>query len=155
MTRGRIQGTKSQTASPWSLRRWWNSSSWKLCLGTWKRKKIIQISQHPFTKRKSCLTILISFCNEITSLMDRWRAVDIVFLDFREDFDTIAQNILLEKLLKYVLYEQTVKWIKNWLNSWTQRVVVTDAKSSWRPVMQGPILDQLCLASSLMIWRMS
>lgn len=36
-----------------------------------EKKKKIQISQHPFTKRKSRLTILISFCDEITSLMGR------------------------------------------------------------------------------------
>lgn len=41
-----------------------------------EEKKIIQISQHSFTKGKSCLTIFLSFCNEITSLMNRWRAVD-------------------------------------------------------------------------------
>lgn len=55
-----------------------------------EEKKIIQISQHPFTKGRSCLTALVSFCNEIISLMGRWRAVGIVFLDCSKAFDTIA-----------------------------------------------------------------
>lgn len=40
-----------------------------------------QDSQHGFTKGKSCLTSLINFYREITSLVDKWRTVDIVYLD--------------------------------------------------------------------------
>ncbi|KAK4818206.1 hypothetical protein QYF61_008590 [Mycteria americana] len=44
------------------------------------------------------------------------RAVDTVYLDFRKAFDTASHNILTDKLMKYGLDEQTVKWIENWLN---------------------------------------
>lgn len=32
----------------------------------------------------------INFCNEMSSLTDESRAVDIVFLDFRKVFDTVS-----------------------------------------------------------------
>ena len=86
-----------------------------------KDKKIITSSQHGFTKGKSCLINLINFYDEMTSLVDEGRAVDIVYLEFNKAFDTVFQKILIEKLLKYGLAEQTVRWIENWLNGRAQR----------------------------------
>ncbi|KAJ7399012.1 hypothetical protein BTVI_119233 [Pitangus sulphuratus] len=51
-----------------------------------KDKKIIIGSQHGFTKRKSCL---INFCVEVTGLVDEWKAVDIVYVDFSKVIDTV------------------------------------------------------------------
>lgn len=41
--------------------------------------------------------------------MDMGSAVDIVFLNFSKVFDTVPPKMLIEKLLKYGLDEQTVK----------------------------------------------
>jgi len=45
-------------------------------------------------------------------------------------FDTVSHNILLGKLRKCGLDEWSVKWIENWLNGRTQRVVISGAESS-------------------------
>ncbi|KAK4818869.1 hypothetical protein QYF61_021074 [Mycteria americana] len=78
-------------------------------------KKAIRSSQHGFTKGKSCLISLITFYDETTGLVDEGRAVDIVYLDFCKAFDTVSHKILIKKLLKYGLDEQTVRWTENWL----------------------------------------
>ncbi|KAK4815920.1 hypothetical protein QYF61_010177 [Mycteria americana] len=102
-----------------------------------KDMKVIRTSQHGFTKGKSCLTNLINFYDEMTALLDKVRAVDIVYLDFSRSFDTISRKILIEKLLMYGLDEQAGRWIENWLNGWALRVVISGPKSSWRPVTSG------------------
>jgi len=59
-----------------------------------------------------------------------------------------SHNILLGKFRKCGLYEWSVRWIENWLNGRTQRVVLSGTESSWRPVASvfllwsvlGPVL---------------
>jgi len=94
-------------------------------------------SQHGFTKGKSCLTNLIAFYDGMIGWVDEGRAVDVVYLDFSKAFDTVSHNILLGKFRKCGLDEWSVRWIENWLNGRTQRVVISSAESSWRPVTSG------------------
>jgi len=63
--------------------------------------------------------------------------VDIVYLDFSKAFNTLSHNILLGKLRKCGLDEWSVRWIENWLNGRAQKVVISGAESSWRPVTSG------------------
>jgi len=63
--------------------------------------------------------------------------VDVVQLDFSKAFDTVSNNILLGKLRKCGLDEWSVRWIENWLNGRTQRVVISSTECSWRPVTSG------------------
>ncbi|GAB0178719.1 mitochondrial enolase superfamily member 1 [Grus japonensis] len=100
-------------------------------------EKVMGSGQHGFTKRKSCLTNLIAFCDGMTSWVDEERAVDVVYLDLSKAFDTVSHNILIRKLRKCGLDEGSVRWVENWLNGRTQGVVISSAESSWRPVASG------------------
>lgn len=62
---------------------------------------------------KSCFANLISFYDEMTSLIDEGRAVDIFYLDFSKAFDDVPCKIHIKKLLKYGLDEQTVRLTEN------------------------------------------
>jgi len=76
----------------------------------------------------------------MTSWVDEGRPVNVVYLDFSKAFDAISHNILTGKLMKSGLDEWTdwtVRWIENWLNGRTQRVAISGAESSWRPVTSG------------------
>ncbi|KAK4823577.1 LOW QUALITY PROTEIN: hypothetical protein QYF61_003581 [Mycteria americana] len=102
----------------------------------------IKPSQHGFRKGRSCLTNLISFCDKVTRLVDEGKAVDVVYLDFSKAFDTVSHSILLEKLAARGLDGCTLRWVKNWLDGWAQRVVMNGVYSSWQPVTSvlGPVL---------------
>ncbi|GAB0181272.1 mitochondrial enolase superfamily member 1 [Grus japonensis] len=102
-----------------------------------EEKKVFGRGQHGFTKGKSCLTNLIAFYDGVTGWVDEGRAVDVVCLDFSKTFDTVSHNILIGKLRKCGLDGWAVRWIENWLNGRAQRVVISSAESSWRPVACG------------------
>jgi len=63
--------------------------------------------------------------------------VDVVYLDFSKAFDIVSHNILIGELRKRGLGEWSVRWIENWVNGRAQRVVISAAESSWRPVTSG------------------
>ncbi|GAB0206014.1 mitochondrial enolase superfamily member 1 [Grus japonensis] len=102
-----------------------------------EEKKVIRSGQHGFTKGKSWLTNLIAFYDGMTGWVDEGRAVDVVYLNFGKAFDTASHSILIGKFKKCGLDEWTVRWVENWLNGRAQRVVISSAESSWRPVASG------------------
>jgi len=61
-------------------------------LGHMEDKEVTGGSQQGFTKSKLCLTELVAFYDSVTTLVDKGRATDVVFLDLSTAFDTPSHS---------------------------------------------------------------
>lgn len=62
----------------------------------------------PFKKNgKLFLTRLVASGNEVAILVDKNRTINTIWFDFCKAFDTVPQNMLVTKSLRYVLSGQT------------------------------------------------
>lgn len=76
-------------------------------------KQGIRPRQHGFRKGRSFLTDLI-FSDEVTCVLNKGKAVDVVCLDCSKAFDTVSYSTFLEKLAAHALDCSLGKKLDRW-----------------------------------------
>lgn len=102
-----------------------------------ENNNLINNSQHGFRAKKSCLTNLIEFYDNLFKINDFTKSLDIVYLDFQKAFDKVPHNKLLQKVENLGIQGNTLNWIRNWLSERKQRVIINGVESEWTPVTSG------------------
>ena len=98
---------------------------------------VIKASQHGFMSKRSCLSNLLTYLEEITRLVDEGNCVDVVYLDFAKAFDKVPHQRLIAKLRAAGIQGQVASWIEMWLTDRQQRVVMNGYASEWQQVKSG------------------
>ena len=103
--------------------------------------------QHGFRSGHSCETQLLTTIEDISRTLDMRKQVDMMILDFSKAFDTVPHRKLLMKLDHYGIRDHTHEWIRQWLTTRKQRVVLDGEASSEvhvdSGVPQGTVLGPL------------
>ncbi|KAF2357471.1 Reverse transcriptase domain [Trinorchestia longiramus] len=100
-------------------------------------QNLINDTQHGFREKHSCLTNLLDFFGEVNCVYDHTKAVDLVYLDFQKAFDKVPHERLMAKVEAHGIQGNCSRWIRNWLTSRTQRVVIEDHASDSTLVTSG------------------
>ena len=101
------------------------------------KNKLIFSSQHGFMQKKSCLTNLLEYTEQLLDLIDSGKPVDMVYLDFAKAFDKVPHHRLKLVLTAHGIKGEILNWIVDWLTNRRQCVVLNGESSKWRPVTSG------------------
>ncbi|KAF2362990.1 Reverse transcriptase domain [Trinorchestia longiramus] len=88
-------------------------------------------------EKRSRLTNPLDFFGEVNRIYDRTKAVDLLYLDFPKVFDKVPHERLMAKVEAHGIRSNYSRWIRNWLTSRTQRVVIHDQASDSALVTSG------------------
>ena len=93
--------------------------------------------QHGFIPKRSCLTNLLAFMDEITSRLENGERVEVCYLDFHKAFDSVNHRLLVGKLRAFKISPRALLWIEEYLTDRTFLVKTEGASSKPGPVCSG------------------
>lgn len=101
------------------------------------KHKLITNAQHGFRNRRSCLTNMLCYLDDLIDSLDNGHCTDINYLDCEKAFDRVPHQRLFMKLEAVGLDGNILGWIKGFLTERYHRVNIRSAKSDWLPVESG------------------
>ena len=99
--------------------------------------------QHGFREKRSCETKLIMLIEDLARSASVGKQTDIILLDFSKAFDKVNQSKLLWKLHQYGIRGHVLDWVRAFLGSRSQRVVIDGEESESIPVTSGVPQDSV------------
>ena len=93
--------------------------------------------QHGFRLGRSCLSELLVHYDRIVEILEAGSNVDTIYLDFAKAFDKVDHGIVLKKLSLLGVRGKLLQWIRSFLSSRTQAVLVNGVLSDPAPVTSG------------------
>ena len=93
--------------------------------------------QHGFREKRSCETQLIMLIEDLARNASVGKHADIILLDFSNAFDKVKHSKLLWKLHQYGIRGRGLAWIRAFLGSRSQQVVIDGKESESIPVTSG------------------
>ena len=98
---------------------------------------ILFANQHGFWKTHSCKTQLILAVEDLAMNLDHGGQMETIILDFSKAFNEVPHECLMSKLQFYGIQGSTLAWIKSWLTSRSQSVIVDGVCSKSAVVTSG------------------
>lgn len=98
---------------------------------------ILSNFQHGFRKKRSCESQLLLTIHDLASGLNNRSQIDAVLLDFSKAFDKVPHQRLLKKLHHYGIRGMILDWIKAFLLSRKQQVILEGVKSCASDVSSG------------------
>ena len=98
---------------------------------------LMSADQHGFRRRRSCLSNLLCFLDEVTRRIDRGEEVEVCYLDFQKAFDSVNHRLLSAKLEAFGLPPGLLTWINRCLMDRRFVVRVDNSESDQGQVLSG------------------
>ena len=98
---------------------------------------LLNLSQHGFLPKRSCVSNLLEFLDDVTKHVDASHNVDAIYLDFQKAFDKVPLGRLMLKTRALGVQGKCGSWINSWLLDRSQRVVINGEVSAWKKVTSG------------------
>ena len=108
---------------------------------------ILTNNEHGFRSKRSCETQLVKTIHDLSTTLNNGEQLDSVVLDFSKVFDKVNHRKLCYKLDNYGIRGKTLQWITKYLESRTQKVIISGSVSESiyvkLGVPQGTVLGPL------------
>ena len=98
---------------------------------------IISEEQHGFLNKRSTMTNMLNFFNDVTNYIDNKSKVDVIYIDLEKAFDTVSHQKLLLKLRSIGIGGNFYEWLKDFLIGRRQCVKVNFSSSAYVDVISG------------------
>ena len=102
-----------------------------------EENKLLNTTQHAYRKKHSTTTCLMEVIDYINTNKDKGKIVGVASLDLSKAFDSINHTHLLNKLAKFGLDSEAVKWCKSYLEERKQTTKFKKFTSSEHTVTSG------------------